>query len=96
MGLLIAAIVVVAGVIGTGAKEGAFRKGYDTTYADTLTFEKHALEQKLARTQEKKRAVVELTGDSSDAAERRASLTAKEKRIQAKIARIDGKLETTD
>lgn len=69
MGLVIA--VVFAAVIAAGAKDGVFKKGYDTTYRDTLTFEKHALEDKLSRTQD----------------------SVKQKKLQAKIAKIDQKLD---
>lgn len=41
-GIVIAVVVVVGGAIGAAKHDGMFKKGYDTTYKDTVAFEKQA------------------------------------------------------
>lgn len=94
MGIVVA--VILAAVIGAGAKDGVFRKGYDRTTSETLAFERHALQEKLARTQEKRRTVIELSGADSELAMRRAKLDAQQEKIEAKIDKIDKKLQSVD
>ena len=88
MGILIAAVLVVAGFVGAGVKEGAFKKGYDTTHKDTVAFEKSTLEQKLARIQSKERTVYEVKGESTEL--KVARLNVKEEKIKEEIARLEG------
>lgn len=84
MGFVVAALVAVAGVIAASVKEGAFKN--DTTYRDTVAFEKRVLEERLARVRSRHREVVEL--GSGVSRESGAKETARLKRLEAKIAEL--------
>jgi hypothetical protein len=47
--LVIVAVAVVGAVVGAGKKSGAFEKGADTTYIDTVRFERQAAEREQER-----------------------------------------------
>ena len=89
MGIIVAIVVAVAGAIGVGTKEGVFSKGADTTYRDTVAFEKRALEEKLASLKSEEREVVELTGKDDRAKVASMRLKSKAEKLDAKIQKLE-------
>ena len=85
MGLIVAAIMAVAGVITAGVKEGTFAN--NTTRQDTIAFEKRALEDRLARMDPKWRNVIELSGGSLD--QKLVKEAARVNQIEEKISRLE-------
>lgn len=91
MGLILVALLVAAGSIGIGHKEGVFKKGYDTTAKDTYAFEKNALEMNLAKTESKRMTIIELGNNDSALAEKEAQLHFRENILKAKISKLKQK-----
>lgn len=99
MGIIVAIVVAAAAAIGSGAKDGLFKKGSDTTRRDTIAFERNALEDKLARTQVKERQVVELNGQDPKALAMQAKLNEKQSKLEGRIAELrerEEKLESNN
>ncbi len=93
MGIIVAMIVAVAGAFGAAAKDGAFKKGADTTRLDTYAFERHALEMKLARVESKQRNIVELNGTDAKSVQMTAQLTTSEEKLKSKITALKAEEE---
>lgn len=88
MGILIAGVIAIGAAVGLGAKDGYFKKGSDTTKKDTYAFERHALEENLARVKTTNREVYALDDVDPQLTEMRAQLMMKEDRLEQRISKL--------